>query len=67
MKSYIRKRERPVREKLVLKVFGKGFGGEPFLRKVSPDKSTDIFISISQGQQALLIERRKKWRYFLLY
>jgi hypothetical protein len=31
--------ERPVREKFGLKVFGKGFGGEPFLRKVSPDKS----------------------------
>ena len=38
--------ERPVREKFGLKVFGKGFGGEPFLRKVSPDKSTDFFISI---------------------
>jgi len=25
-------------EILVLKVFGRGFGGEPFLRKVSPDK-----------------------------
>ena len=24
--------------KFVLKVFGRGFGGEPFLRKVSPDK-----------------------------
>jgi hypothetical protein len=24
--------------KFGLKVFGKGFGGEPFLRKVSPDK-----------------------------
>jgi len=24
--------------KFVLKVFGREFGGEPFLRKVSPDK-----------------------------
>ena len=24
--------------KFVLKVFGRGLGGEPFLRKVSPDK-----------------------------
>ena len=24
--------------KFVLKVFGRGVGGEPFLRKVSPDK-----------------------------
>ena len=28
----------PVWLKFVLKVFGRGFGGEPFLRKVSPDK-----------------------------
>ncbi|MGB4091225.1 MAG: hypothetical protein WBK46_04690, partial [Ruminococcus flavefaciens] len=30
--------ERPLRGKILLKVFGRGFGGEPFLRKVSPDK-----------------------------
>ncbi len=28
----------PMGLKFVLKVFGRGFGGEPFLRKVSPDK-----------------------------
>jgi len=28
----------PIGLKFVLKVFGRGFGGEPFLRKVSPDK-----------------------------
>ena len=28
----------PVRLKSILKVFGKGYGGEPFYRKVSPDK-----------------------------
>jgi len=30
--------ERPLWGKILLKVFGKGVGGEPFLRKVSPDK-----------------------------
>jgi len=30
--------ERPLRGKILLKVFGRGYGGEPFLRKVSPDK-----------------------------
>jgi len=30
--------ERPIRGKILLKVFGKGFGEEPFLRKVFPDK-----------------------------
>jgi len=33
----------PIRLKFVLKVFGRGFGGEPFLRKVSPDKYTYYF------------------------
>ena len=28
----------PMGLKFVLKVFGRGYGGEPFLRKVSPDK-----------------------------
>ena len=32
------KKERPIWAKLILKVFGRGYGGEPFLRKVSPDK-----------------------------
>ena len=35
-------RERPVREKFGLKVFGKGFGEEPFLRKVFPDKKYEF-------------------------
>jgi len=30
--------ERPIWGKILLKVFGKGFGEEPFLRKVFPDK-----------------------------
>ena len=30
----------PMGLKFVLKVFGRGVGGEPFLRKVSPDKYT---------------------------
>ncbi len=30
-------REYPIGAKFGLKVFGKGFGGEPFFRKVSPD------------------------------
>ncbi len=30
--------KRPIRDKILLKVFGKGFGEEPFLRKVFPDK-----------------------------
>ena len=38
--------KRPVRKKFRSKVFGKGFGGEPFLRKVSPDKSMNRRISI---------------------
>ncbi|MBR5682117.1 MAG: hypothetical protein IKW96_02375 [Ruminococcus sp.] len=32
-------------EKFGLKVFGRGFGGEPFLRKVSPDKSHIYFFT----------------------
>ncbi len=27
----------PCQAEISIKVFGKGFGGEPFLRKVSPD------------------------------
>ena len=37
-------------EKFGLKVFGRGFGGEPFLRKVSTDKShIYFFTSISHN------------------
>ena len=32
-------------EKNEIKVFGKGFGEEPFLRKVCPDKSINFYIS----------------------
>ena len=34
----------PMGLKFVLKVFGRGFGGEPFLRKVSPDKYIYFYI-----------------------
>jgi len=42
----------PIGLKFVLKVFGRGGGGEPFLRKVSPDKY--VYIPV----QSFLYRRR---------
>ena len=42
----------PIGLKFVLKVFGRGLGGEPFLRKVSPDKY--VYIPV----QSFLYRRR---------
>ena len=45
--------------KFVLKVFGRGYGGEPFLRKVSPDKYIDTSVQTSplSGEFSLIMER----------
>ena len=42
-------RERPVREKYKLKVLGREFEGEPFFKRVSLNRGTNVCISILLG------------------